>query len=1183
MYLSSVILHGFKSFADKTVLDLEPGITVVVGPNGSGKSNVVDALTWVLGSHSAKSLRGGQMADVIFAGSPERRGFGRASVEIVIDNAAGTLPVDYSEVRVSRSMFASGETEYAINGEACRQLDIAELLSDTGLGREHHQIVGQGRLEAILSARPEDRRAFIEEAAGILKHRRRKERSLRKLAQTEAHLERLTDVLGEVKRSLKPLERQARLAEQHESLSTELAGVRRARALRELDGLLVRLDGEREERASADAALAGLEERARAAREEEAGVEQAVAALAPQVEAAAATHFRLANLVERYRGLEARIEERRRGLSEAVEEPVAGRDPEALREEAAEERLRLSTLESEVDDAARTLEEATAEREEAERRRRAHEQAAAAEARRRNEARERHLRWEGEVAALRSALAQAASEQGRLASQIDGLTARRGELARDVDAVQAEIQRLDTEAPEVAERHAAAEALVRRRADTAAEVAREERDLERRRASLEARADALRAASEEATGGQAALLEAVDAGRVAGIRGPLAEQMRVADGMAQAVAAALGALGDALVADSARAAAGAVGFVREEGSGRVLLLAAGAPSPPRDAERDARLAAERARPLIEALEADGEVLAGLAAALADVYAVGEHETACRLAEAEPGCAFVTPRGELAGALGYAGGSAAPSSAVVSRAAAEQAEAELEEVGRELAVVHRRVGDADRELEAARGELDAATAALQESDAAITAAAERLGRLRKELAAAERQLAEREAEAGELEGTIAERRDRLEVLEARGADDLPPDDAEEGPDLEAERLDDALTRAREAEVQARLEASAATQRRNELARRIDALVEEAQAVEAQVAERERRREARLAGIRRCGELRAVAVEGLARAERSLAEAASERGRLEEARAGRQGELGVLRARLREVEAELTEARDARHREDLARRELELAAEEVRRRLVEDLGVEPDAALAEAREAGEDGPLAGGDDADAALAEEEQRLARKLNLLGAVNPHAQREHAELSERHDFLESELADVRRSRADLAKVIDAVDGRIRSVFAEAFHDVAQAFAELFPRLFPGGEGRLVLTDPDDLLDTGVEVEARPPGKRVKRLSLLSGGERSLTALAILFAIFRARPSPFYVLDEVEAALDDVNLQRFLTVVAEFRETSQLILVTHQKRTMEVADLLYGVSMHSSGVSRVISQRMGEQPSAAAS
>jgi len=1171
VFLKSLTLRGFKSFADKTLLEFEPGITVIVGPNGSGKSNIVDALTWVLGTHSAKSLRGGSMADVIFAGSAGKPPLGRAAVEMTIDNSSGTLPIEFSEVAVGRSMFSSGENSYQINDVDCRALDVQELLSDTGLGRENHTIVGQGQLDAVLNARPEDRRALIEEAAGILKHRRRKERALRKLAQMDAHVERLADVLRELRRNLRPLERQAEAAAKYAELQTALREVRLLRALRELAGLQARSEGDRSLLAASDARLAQLDAACADARRAEAEVEATLSRLSPEAHRAGQTHFSLANLVERWRGLTERIEERRSGLIEAVEEPVAGRDPEELRMRAGQERERLDVLEADLQRARGRLDQAASARQAAEQARRAHEQAAAAEARRRAEARERQLRWEGEVAAARSRLAQAASEEGRLASQLSGLGLRSQQLSEHSAAARAQLDRLEVDCAGFAESLAKARDVLAERAAVLASAAAAERELERRRASLGARAEALRAASEEPGGAAAAVLEAVERGEMEGVCGPLVGSLRVEPGMAQAVAAALGPLGDALVVTGAAAARDAIGFVRSRSSGRVLLLAgngtaehAGLP-----AEDDGP---EGARPVVTALRAEAGVQTALAQALADTYLADDLEVAAGLAQRHPTGVFVTRDGEVAGARGWAGGAAGAASAVVTRAAAEEAERELAVVGEELADASRDLAAAEAERESAEQVLAAATAALRDAEAQAAAAGERGKRLEEERASAQRELAVVQQQVDALAAEISQQRRRLGELEARGAahvDEHRGAEAEQGPDLEAERLEDALSEAREEEVQARLDAGAVEQRGAETARRAKGLEREAHDVEQRLAERERRRVRRLAAIARCEQLAALARTALQQAEASLALAAAERDRLEEQRAEQQRELGVVRARIRAVEADLGAIKEERHGSELRRQELHMALDAVRGRLTEELGVDPDSAFAAAAPE----TFEGGAARDTELAEREDGLLRKSALLGTVNPLALEEFTALQERHEFLTAQLEDLRQSKRDLLQVVEAVDGRIQEVFGAAFADVAAQFERIFPRLFPGGEGRLVLTDPQNLLETGVDVEARPPGKRVKRLSLLSGGERSLTALAVLFSIFAARPSPFYVLDEVEAALDDLNLQRFLEVVKDFRGSSQLLIVTHQKRTMEVADALYGVTMQRDGVSRVIGQR----------
>lgn len=1222
MHLRSVTLRGFKSFAERTELELEPGVTVVVGPNGSGKSNVVDALSWVLGTASPKSLRGGQMADVIFAGAPGRSGLGRAEVAITIDNRDGALPVDFSEVTVSRAIYATGESEYGINRESCRALDVAELLSDTGLGREHHTIVGQGQLDAILDARPEERRGFIDEAAGILKYRKRKERTLRKLSQVDEHTERVNDLLRELRRQLRPLERQAEAARTHQELTQQLTSVRRIRAARELDALQRQVAAADADDATARQALAEAEQRASDAQAEVTQLESEVNELTPQVDAAARTHFTLANVVERLQGLSDRLAERRRGLMEASEEPVSGRDPDELRQRAEAERSERANIESERVRAASQREEVEAERSSAEQARRAHDQAVAAEARRRAAAREQRLRWEGEVGALRQSVAQASGEEGRLDSQISSWQARAEELDTDIAAVNAEIQRLDGHTDELAEQVQACESKVARKKTAAEEAAKGERELERRRASLEARADAMRAAARAGEGGVEAVQEASQRGDLAGIAGALADQVRIADGMGPAVAAALGALGEAVVVDSSEAARAALAFLRQREAGRVRLLPAhgalqesraqqagdaegtddagdagasgddgvagesdaggagdGDTRPPADAPGEG--APEESRPLVEAVEAPPAITRALQRALAGVHAVADLDTAARLAAERPDETFVTVAGELVGPHGWVGGSTPTGGSVVAAAAADEADAEREGVESELLVAHRKVADADRELAAAREELEASQAAQQESDAQLTAAAERLGRLEKERQRATEALTDLGQQRDELAADAEQRRQRLAELEQQG----PPEEGEEeadGPDLEAERLDDALTAAREREVQALMSERSVTQRLEETDRRIAALEQEADEVERRLADRERRRRARQAAVARCDELAEVAAAALQRAQTSAAAAEQERARLDAQRAERQQALGLARERQREAAEALAQRQNEHHEGDLVRERAQGALQTTRDRVSDDLGEDPDELLTEARDAeGDDAPLAGGAERDTQLEQEEERLVRKIALLGTVNPLALEELEQLQEREQFLTGQLEDLRSSRADLLAVLEQVDDRIREVFAQAFADVDAQFRVMFPRMFNGGEGRLVLTDPDDLLSTGVEVEAKPPGKKIKRLSLLSGGERSLTALALLFAIFAARPSPFYVLDEVEASLDDVNLQRFLEVVGEFRATSQLIVITHQKRTMEIADTLYGVSMQSDGVSKVIGQRMSEAPATA--
>jgi chromosome segregation protein len=1183
VFLKSLTLRGFKSFADRTVLEVEPGITVIVGPNGSGKSNVVDALSWVLGTHSAKKVRGGSMSDVIFAGSPTRTRANHARVEIVIDNSDGRLSgaglgtaasaAEFSEVRVARTIHADGEAGYEINGEEVRALDVQELLSDTGLGRELHTIVGQGQLDEILNAKPEERRRYIEEAAGILKHRRRRERALRKLEQVDGHIDKLKTVLRELRRQLRPLERQAEAADRYAQLQAELRDVKVRLAAHELDRLTQLLDVEGRDDEEGAAALEAAGATLAAHRERERAIEAELARLGPAAEQAQRTYYRLTSLQERLKGTGDLVEAKRRHLVEYVDEPLAGRPPAELRAQAdrveGEQRERSEDRERDR----LHLESAAETRREAEQARRAHEQALQIERRRRAEQRERVLRWEGEVSALRGAIATTEAELGRVTSTLESLDARVAEADRDVEVVQAEIQQLDTSEVDLTSVLEEAEAEVAAHHGTVEELAGRARELESTRSSQTARAEALRAALAETGGGNAALL---DAG-LDGILGPVADHVRVEGEHDAALAAALGPLGEAVVVTTAEQARQAVAWLRESAAGDAVVLAArtagGSPRTVDDQVRD-ELVAAGAQPVGDLLSAAadvaeaGEVVAALRRVLAATWVVHDWDTAVLLHGQQPAHTFVTTAGDVAGPHGYRGGASPERSAVLTATAADEAERRATALGAELDELAARRGEAETALRAARERLGAATERINESDARITGAAERLARLNKELHTLANQRNIVAAQQTELEEVLVRDRTALSELNSRGPQ-AEVEEFDEGPDSTAVELDEAVEVAREHELDARVRLERTTEQVRHLELQAAALRREAEEVEAALAEAARRRELRRQGIVRCGELALVvraAAEALVRA---VEAAVVDRDRLQAEVVERRGELRAVREEAGEAATAVDELKERRHAADLRRAEVTNRLEQLTERLRAELSLSPEDVRGEH-------PEAHGYDPDA-LHEREDVLVRKLGLLGRVNPLALEEFKALEERHAFLSDQLDDLRRSKRDLQEVVVAVDDRIREVFRQAFEDVAREFQLTFATVFPGGHGRLVLTEPDDLLVTGIEVEARPPGKKVTRLSLLSGGERSLTVLAFVFAIFRARPSPFYVLDEVDAALDDVNLQRLLRVVRSFRGHAQIIMVTHQKRSMEIADVLYGITMGPDAVTKVVAERLRDE------
>ncbi|MBS4751359.1 chromosome segregation protein SMC [Nocardioides sp. zg-ZUI104] len=1195
MYLKSLTLKGFKSFASATTLQLEPGITCIVGPNGSGKSNVVDALAWVMGEASAKSLRGGKMDDVIFAGTADRPPLGRAEVVLTIDNSDGALPIDYAEVTISRTMFRTGGSEYAINGTTCRLLDVQELLSDSGIGREMHVIVGQGQLDQILHATPEDRRGFIEEAAGVLKHRKRKEKALRKLDSTEGNLNRLNDLLAEIRRQLKPLGRQAEVARR---AATVQADVRDAKARLLADDLVTATTALEQELADESVLLARREEveaALAAAREQESALEAALREDLPALSAAQETLSALGALRERFRGTRSLAAERVRnaaGVEVEGELDGSARDPDELDAEAA----RLAEQEAEivalVADQQRALEEALA-------RRRAAEEAAAAEERRvagllraAADRREGLARLHGQVNTLRSRANAAAEEIGRLGTARDDAVARAERAQRDFTALETKVAGLDAGEEGLDAEHEAAVAALDDLDDRLTKLRAEAAQADQDRAGLSARKEALELGLSRKDGA-GALLAASD--RISGLLGSVAALVSVRSGYEAAVAAALGAAADAVAVNDPDTAVAAIDHLKADDLGRAgLLLGGGAAEdvgswpvlPPGTSYAATVLECpEHIRPAVDRLLRKVAVVDDLPAARALV------------AEASDVVA-VTRDGDLLGAHFAAGGSNATQSLIEIQAAVDEATEALAEA---VASAERLAFDLSRlETERAQAQqrVDVALARLHESDATLAAVAEELGQ-HGSLARAARAEAERLTEAiAQAESSREQALVGLAELEQRLA--AAEQDSEEDPDTtEQERLVEETRAARQAEMDARLALRTSEERARALHGRVEQIRRTAAAARQARARAAERRERLIAEGRTGAAVEAAAGQVLARLEASVEAAAERRREVEDSRRGREQQLLGVRQTLRELGAEHAELVSSVHRDEMARAAQRMRIEQLEAKALEELGLEPAALVADygpdqpvpvlqaPTQAGRDDPV-DPDDADDPEADEPRTVPyvreeqakrlrsaeRALAQLGRVNPLALEEFTAMEERHQFLSEQLEDLRATRKDLLDIVKDVDVRVEQVFTEAYADVTKAFDATFARLFPGGEGRLVLTDPSDMLTTGVEVEARPPGKKVKRLSLLSGGERSLVAVAFLVALFKARPSPFYILDEVEAALDDTNLGRLLEIYEELRESSQLLVITHQKRTMEVGDALYGVTMRGDGVSTVISQRL---------
>ncbi|MFB7657570.1 MULTISPECIES: chromosome segregation protein SMC [unclassified Streptomyces] len=1186
MHLKALTLRGFKSFASATTLRFEPGITCVVGPNGSGKSNVVDALSWVMGEQGAKSLRGGKMEDVIFAGTTGTTGrppLGRAEVSLTIDNSDGALPIEYAEVTITRIMFRNGGSEYQINGDTCRLLDIQELLSDSGIGREMHVIVGQGQLDSVLHADPMGRRAFIEEAAGVLKHRKRKEKALRKLDAMQANLARVQDLTDELRRQLKPLGRQAAVARRAAVIQADLRDAR----LRLLADDLVRL---REALQAEIADEAALKERKEAAERElgkalrrEADLEDEVRRLTPRLQRAQQTWYELSQLAERVRGTVSLAEARVKSATSAPPEERRGRDPEELEREAARVREQEAELEAALEAAEHALEDTVAHRADLERELAQEERRLKDAARAIADRREGLARLSGQVGAARSRAASAQAEIERLAEARDESRERAAAAQEEYETLQAEVDGLDADDQELAERHDAAKRGLAE-AEAALGAAREAATVaERERAATRARHEAL-ALGLRRKDGTGAVLAAKD--RLTGLLGPAAELLTVTPGHEVALAAAFGAAADALAVTSPAAAADAIRLLRKQDAGRAALLLAGGPDDVPDQPR-----ADGAPYAADLVRGPSDLMPAVRRLLRGIVVVATLEDAEDLVYARPGLTAVTADGDLLGAYFAQGGSAGAPSLLEVQASVDRAAAELEE----LAVRCEELAGAQEAAVARRRECAGLVEELGErrraADREKSSVAQQLGRLAGQARGAAGEAERSTAAAARAQEALDKALMDVEELAERlaVAEEMP---VEEEPDTSArDRLAADGANARQTEMEARLQVRTHEERVKGLAGRADSLDRAARA-EREARARAEQRRARLRHEAAVAEaVAAGARQLLAHVEVSLTRADEERTLAEAAKARREQELTAERTAGRDLKAELDKLTDSVHRGEVLGAEKRLRIEQLETKALEELGVEPAGLAAEygPHQPVPPSPPAEGEELPEdpehprnrprpfVRSEQEKRLKaaeRAYQQLGKVNPLALEEFAALEERHQFLSEQLEDLKKTRADLLQVVKEVDERVEQVFTEAFRDTAREFEGVFSRLFPGGDGRLILTDPDNMLTTGVDVEARPPGKKVKRLSLLSGGERSLTAVAMLVSIFKARPSPFYVMDEVEAALDDTNLQRLIRIMQELQEASQLIVITHQKRTMEVADALYGVSMQGDGVSKVISQRL---------
>ncbi len=1186
MYLKSLTLRGFKSFASATTLEFEPGITAVVGPNGSGKSNIVDAIAWVMGEQGAKTLRGGKMDDVIFSGSAGRAPLGRAEVVLTIDNSDGALPIEYSEVTISRTLFRNGGSEYAINGNQVRLLDVQELLADSGIGREMHVIVGQGQVSAVLTATPEERRGFIEEAAGVLKHRRRKEKAERKLEATQANMLRLQDLTTEIRRQLKPLARQADVARKAQTIQAELRDAKLRILADDLTQMREIMMKEVADETILREKQAVVESQINEKKLRESELERLLLEATPRVQTAQQTWFKLASLRERFFGTRSLAVERAKLVEEEIQEQTTGADPEALEKEAKQVRENSYELQKDVETARNFLHKSTGERT-------ATEQLFQTEQARHNNAiksaadkREELARLVGQVNAAKSRIEARASEATRLEVEVREARERAEKAKSEYLTLESQIaglnageKGLDTQYEQVAKELQLAQEKV-------SELETKTQEASRTKAALNARAEALeQSLLEEIDGGETLLNSGDDS-----LIGSLATLLRIENGWETAIAVALGDAANAIAAKSVSDAIRAVNKLKNSKSGRAAVLLADT----QYEQNNSPAVPPFTRNAIELVNAPYELQNALKKLLKDTVVVETLEEGLEAIKLQPRLTAVTRDGDKVTTYYVIGGTINSRSRIEAKANVEKAIQEKDQASMVADQLKFELQTAKEEQKRAQEKVDAALALLYESDAELAAIAEKL-------AALGEQSRSSQAEAERLDSLLrashtarADDERVLRELELRlNESDTEPVEEASVDAAELIRLTNLLETTRAAEVDARLAMRTAEERLAAVVQRAEQLEKTAQSeriARSKALERreQRRREAYIANAVFQGVETAMSY-----LENSLLIAEKERDEATSHQQAMEQEVQQVRHALRDLASELERLVDTVHRDEVARMEQRLRIEQMEIKALEDYGIDSESLLREYgpdqlvpqivhidEDANPEDPVPTPKDPEPYVREKQEKRAldaeKKLSLLGRINPLALEEFQALEERNQFLTEQLEDVKKTRKDLLAVIAEVEERVQQVFNEAYKDVSVEFEKVLPRLFPGGEGRLSLTEPDNMLTTGIDIEVKPAGKRYLKLSLLSGGEKSLAAVAFLVALFKARPSPFYILDEVEAALDDANLGRLLVLYEELRENSQLIVITHQKRTMEICDALYGISMRGDGISTVVSQRLRE-------
>ncbi|MCG7334081.1 chromosome segregation protein SMC [Sporosarcina sp. ACRSM] len=1178
MFLKRLEIMGFKSFAERVGVDFVPGVTAVVGPNGSGKSNVTDAIRWVLGEQSAKTLRGAKMEDVIFAGSDSRKALNFAEVTLILDNSKGLFPLDYTEISVSRRVFRSGESVYLLNGQPCRLKDINDTFMDSGLGKEAFSLISQGRVDEVLNSRPEDRRVIFDEAAGVLKYKTRKKKAEHKLFETEDNLDRVLDILKELDTRIEPLQKSAEAAERHQKLSEEI---------READVLLLNYDAKqlhqeimekaeeaktiRQDKERLEAETEKSEEQSTALKSQLAQVDQELDELQQKlVEMSANVEKwegrRLLSL-EKQRNTDQQLERLQLELETAEKSKIEL----ASKLEAAREKWQASVSEyektaEEMDGISHILKRSVKETEnDIEELKSTYIERLNEEATLRNDLKHIEERLEGEKSSSERILQQSSRLKTQLAQLMDEKSGKEKGLA--------ELKKKLKEADSTY--RMSSQALQKTESDLRVQQEFMQKAFNKQH-EMQGRLRALESMEADFSGfysGVKEVLVARKSGKLQGIDGAVAELISVEKDYVKAVETALGAAMQHIVTATESEARKAIGYLKAKNAGRATFL-------PRDVMKSRKLQPTVLRTVEQHPEfigtADGLVQTDKTYRIITENLLGNTIVAKTLEGASAiakalGYRYriVTIDGDVVNAGGsLTGGGVKGQTTVFTR------KAELETLKEQLVRMTATIETATAKIGDTK--MDVAKL-LHETEQSRTL----VESLQIELTAAESRIRETEIAIRSIESEVAVTEMGRQGMESTGSEllkkkaDLVEQHLNVQKELEAIQAE--VASLERLATDRRNEETVLTSRYNELREKIAILREQKtyqqtaiRDLEEAVAQNEQKRTSLneeiqfFTGNEGIGDLTAEDIEsqiGQANDEKESIELAITTGR--ERRVVLAGLLDEGGMQLRQLREKAGEAVAALNTVTVYISRLEVKYEAVLQRLLHDYGLYPDLELAV-------------DFDEQQMREKVETLKRDLAALGPVNPGAIEEYQEVSERHAFLTEQRNDLLEAKNTLHEAMTEMDTEMTMRFSTTFNAVQNRFQHVFKEMFGGGDANLVLTDPKNLLETGVDIVARPPGKKQQNLSLLSGGERALTAIALLFSIIEVRPVPFCILDEVEAALDEANVVRYSKYLKKFSEKTQFIVITHRKGTMEGADVLYGITMQESGVSKLISVKISE-------